>query len=190
MSGGRQPSPWGPTGVVPAQCSLSTLAPCSPRIQSPGPSSSHPQRRLSSGGTLRSGSEEVAFSFASAPLQRVLLINARALVPHSKGGGLPYAFQASLILNILGFWFFVSPLSPSSWQTIAPTEPGPGARTPASPWGPLPGDSLTHSGGQSPSSWVALWPEAAANSPLPWLTLLTPPFCFHGKDQRRPVPRA
>lgn len=46
-----------------------------------------------------------------------------------------------------------------------------------------PRDSLTHCGVPSASGWVALWPEAAANSPLLLLTQLSLPFCFHVQQQ-------
>lgn len=179
MSGVRHPSPWGPRGVVPTQCSLSTSAPCSPRIQSPGPSSSFPRRR-------RSG---VRSQVSASPLSHRGGVGCQ---PSHQCQGLgpplckatdlygPMLSIVPLFFNILGFWFFSSPLH------LPLGKPWPrkslGVEPPCLllPQNHRPGDALTHRGGQSPSRRAALGPEAAAGSPLLLLPRLTPPFRFHG----------
>lgn len=108
-------------------------------------------------------------------------INAKAAGPvcQTKALSLPVLAKMPKVFSILGADFYL-PFLPSLWGAM----PSPRSLSVEPPHllppQDHPRDSLTHRGGQSPSGGVALGPEAAAKSPLLLLTLLTPPFCFHG----------
>lgn len=173
----------GTQGCGPHQCSLSTLethalseqwVPCCPQILSPSPSSSLPQRRQGSG--RAAGQEQgdrcqlclclsrCAPHSPPAPVLQFLCVKQRRR-KHPDFLRLPRFNMLGSRFSLL-FTFLAEPLPHRSLGTETPQ---------AHPRG-----SLTHRGGHSPSGWVALGPEAAANSPPLLPTLPTPTFRFHG----------
>lgn len=154
-------SHWSPLSSDPK-----TLAPPAPSF-----------REDSAVGKLRSGARRQAqLSLCPHQVSRLAAHPRQGLRPPVCKPKESPGFLGSHGFNVVGLFYFFS--SPSLCQTIALWSPG--MEPPLlPPQQEPPRGSLTHRGGLSPGGWAALQPEAAANSPLPWLTLLTPPFHFH-----------